>query len=494
MLEEFDNVIIGAGAGGLAMTLFLAKASRGKTLLIEKSPKVGGALGCFEKKGYRLDAGFHFAGGMQDGGIFDEILKMFGIRDRITPLFLNPDKANRFHFADKKQTVDFPYGLERLQTKLKDQFPSEHSAIEKYFKDITEIIGKTPTLSIETIHTPPPPIQEDSITFESYIKSITSNQVLRETLNALVMCHGSAPSEISLADNARLCYGFYESIATLEGGGSALVNAFLDEMKNYDIEIATSDEIATITDIKEKKARKLILKSGREISSDTVVFTIPPASLAAILPEKAFPPAFFKRIGDYEYTPGFFTLFAAIDEDVIPCNPDSITSLYPICDINSLSLPGWKGPGALAILHSKSGTTNILTAFEPLYWDTVSKWEDSSVGKRSEDYYRWKQEKTEEIIARITEHFPSYKNKLKVITASTPLTYRDYLHHYHGAAYGIKQKVGQFNLMGQLRIRNIYVAGQSAILPGVLGTIMASLLVAKNILGTEKFIKTLKQS
>ena len=492
MSEKYDNVIVGAGAGGVAMALFLAQAG-GKTLIIEKASSPGGALGSFYHKGYRLDAGFHFAGALQNGGIFDDILKMFGIRDKINPIFLDKNTANKFHFTKSGKTVNFPYGLERLKKSLKEQFKTETTAIDKYFSDIDSIVRRTPTLRLETLHLTPEIIPEDSITFQSYLKSITDNPLLRESLNALVMCHGSAPSEISLADNARLCQGFYESICTLEDGGSSLVNAFLDELKKYNVEIICSDEIVELADIKEKKVGRLILKSGREIEPGVTVFTINPQSVIDLLPKNSFPPAFFKRVENFESTPGFFTVFASLDNKVHPEDAGSITSLYPIDDIDTLSLPGWHKPGALAIMHSKSGKENIVTAFEPIYWDRVSQWSDSVIGSRPPEYYEWKNKKTEEILNRISSCFPSYKNKLNHITSATPLTYRDYLNHYNGAAYGIKQKINQFNLIGQLRVRNIFVAGQSAILPGVLGTIMASLLVAKNIIGPEKFIQQIQQ-
>jgi all-trans-retinol 13,14-reductase len=492
MSEKYDNVIVGAGAGGVAMALFLAQAG-GKTLIIEKASSPGGALGSFYHKGYRLDAGFHFAGALQNGGIFDDILKMFGIRDKINPIFLDKNTANKFHFTKSGKTVNFPYGLERLKKSLKEQFKTETTAIDKYFSDIDSIVRRTPTLRLETLHLTPEIIPEDSITFQSYLKSITDNPLLRESLNALVMCHGSAPSEISLADNARLCQGFYESICTLEDGGSSLVNAFLDELKKYNVEIICSDEIVELADIKEKKVGRLILKSGREIEPGVTVFTINPQSVIDLLPKNSFPPAFFKRVENFESTPGFFTVFASLDNKVHPEDVGSITSLYPIDDIDTLSLPGWHKPGALAIMHSKSGKENIVTAFEPIYWDRVSQWSDSAIASRPPEYYEWKNKKTEEILNRISSCFPSYKNKLNHITSATPLTYRDYLNHYNGAAYGIKQKINQFNLIGQLRVRNIFVAGQSAILPGVLGTIMASLLVAKNIIGPEKFIQQIQQ-
>ncbi len=491
MQKKYRNVIIGAGAGGLAMALFLAKAG-GKTLLIEKAAVPGGALGSFNHKGYRLDAGFHFAGALQDGGIFDEILKMFNIRNQINPIFLDSDAANKFNFTNSSKTVNFPYGLERLKTSLDAQFPGETQAIHRYFADINSIVERTPTLHIKTLHIVPDMIPEDSITFKDYLNSITDSILLKESLNALVMCHGSAPSEISLADNARLCYGFYESICTLEGGGASLVNAFLLELKKYDVDIICSEEIAKLADIKDKRVGRIILKSGAEIELESLIFTINPKSVVDILPERSFPPAFFSRVNNFEDTPGFFTVFATLDDSAPLQDAESITSLYPIDDIDRLSLPGWEKPGALAIMHSKSDKKNIVTAFEPLYWSTVSKWKDSSLGNRPEGYIKWKTKKTDEILNRITDQFPSYRGKLHLIAAATPLTYRDYLYHHNGAAYGIKQKINQFNLIGQLRIRNIFVAGQSAILPGVLGTIMASILVAKSIVGPDKFEKIIK--
>jgi len=484
--KKVDSIVVGAGAGGLAMALFMAQAGK-KTILIEKATHPGGALGSFKKSSFNLDAGFHFTGGLQDGGIFDSILKLFDVRDMIRPLFLNPDAANIFHFPASGKTIEFPYEINHITAKLKSYFPGENSAIETYFATVKRICDNTPTLHIDTLHVTPKSIKEDFVTLQDFLDSLTDNKLLKEVLNALVMCHGSAPSEISMADNSRLCQGFYESICTIAGGGASLVNAFMKKLSDYDVEIITSDQIVEMADIKNKRVGRFILHSGIELESDICVFTIPPASILKLLPKENFPPAFFNRVESFEDTPGFFTIFAALDTDTAPVCSGSITSLYPVDDINALSLPGWKGPGALAMMHSKSGKNNILTAFEPMYWEQVKQWGHTTTGARPKDYKLWKNDKTNEIISRITDCFPSYKGKLDLITSSTPLTYRDYLYHHHGAAYGIKQKVYQYNLFGPLRLKNLFVAGQSAILPGVLGTIMASLLLGRNIIGQAQF-------
>jgi phytoene dehydrogenase-like protein len=69
------------------------------------------------------------------------------------------------------------------------------------------------------------------------------------------------------------------------------------------------------------------------------------------------------------------------------------------------------------------------------------------------------------------------------------LTFRDYLNSPCGSAYGIMQKVGQYGLFGRLPGRNLYAAGQSALLPGVLGAMMSGLFVARQMVGKDEFDK-----
>ena len=69
-----------------------------------------------------------------------------------------------------------------------------------------------------------------------------------------------------------------------------------------------------------------------------------------------------------------------------------------------------------------------------------------------------------------------------MMDAASPLTFRDYLNSPDGSAYGVKQKIGQFNLFGRLPLRNTYAAGQSALLPGLVGAMMSSFILARKLL------------
>jgi all-trans-retinol 13,14-reductase len=56
-----------------------------------------------------------------------------------------------------------------------------------------------------------------------------------------------------------------------------------------------------------------------------------------------------------------------------------------------------------------------------------------------------------------------------------------------GSAYGIKQKIGQFNVVGRLPLKNLYAAGQSAVLPGIIGSMMSSFIVGRNMMGKDRY-------
>ena len=487
-MESYDSVVVGGGAGGLSMALLLALGGR-KVALVEKAPRVGGALGSFESKGYKLDAGFHFTGGLQEGGIFDSLLKVLGVRGLIEADFLDEGTANIFNFEAEGREIEFPYGMANIARRLKALFPGEGNAIGRYFDTVGKICMATPSLDARTMHLPMQAVDEDYISLQDYLDGLSENRLLKETLKAFVMCHGTAPSEISMAGNARLCQGFYESVGRISCGGGALVDALAGKLEKLGVQIITSDAVISVADVRDRLAGRILLASGKELKIGECIFTVPPRAVASCLPKEGFPPAFFQRCESYENTPGFFTVFLSTEGEPSSRIKDSVYSFYPETNIDRLSLPGRGGPGALALVHSRCDKGNVLTAFEPMYWEQVQGWEDSVTGERPESYLSWKQDKTDEIAGRIESRFPEYRGRLKLISSASPLTYRDYLNHERGSAYGVKQKIGQYNLFGQLRVRNIFAAGQSAVLPGVLGTIIASFLVARTILGDEKFAR-----
>jgi phytoene dehydrogenase-like protein len=91
------------------------------------------------------------------------------------------------------------------------------------------------------------------------------------------------------------------------------------------------------------------------------------------------------------------------------------------------------------------------------------------------------------MVERIYQACPEYRGNLHVLDSASTLTYRDWLHSPTGAAYGIKQKTRQLNLVGRLPLANLFAAGQSSILPGVVGAMMSAFVVCRSLLGISSY-------
>jgi all-trans-retinol 13,14-reductase len=127
-----------------------------------------------------------------------------------------------------------------------------------------------------------------------------------------------------------------------------------------------------------------------------------------------------------------------------------------------------------------------VTALEVAFTETTQQWSGTKLKRRPAEYAEYKRLRTESVVGRMYQHLPACR-EMRVIDSASTLTYRDYLHSPDGSAYGIRQKIGQFNVAGRLPLANLYAAGQSALLPGVLGAMTSSLFVCRSILGRDVF-------
>ena len=133
-MSRYDSIVAGSGASGLTAALLLALNGR-KVLLLERSPHIGGSLARFRRQGVPFDTGFHFTGGMVEGGLMRRMLEVLGIFDAVQPVFLSEQRTHRFVFEDRNWSFDLPAGLAGLRRALKQQFPGEGQAVDRYVWD-----------------------------------------------------------------------------------------------------------------------------------------------------------------------------------------------------------------------------------------------------------------------------------------------------------------------------------------------------------------------
>jgi all-trans-retinol 13,14-reductase len=488
-METYDFVVVGSGASGLTAALLLAMSGK-KTLLLEKEPRLGGSLSRFRRQGVPFDTGFHFTGGLADGGLLADMLKILGIRDRITPAFLPKEDATRFIFEKDDLSFSLPYGIKQTESRLLEYFPGEKAGITEYLKRVRSVCDRTASMSLSHTITVTEWLDEDFISLQEVLDELIGNAHLQTLLSGFSMCYGVRPKEISFANHARICLFLYESVARVEGGGQAFVQAFQEKLDELGVHTLCDRRIESCADLRDRHAHRFVLNSGEEIAFEKCILTIHPKEILKILPGKLLSPAFLSRVGDFESSIGFFGIFGATERPSAKEDYSrSIVSLFPSTDVNEMLSPALERDSALVILQSPEEVDGracyAVSALEPSAFENVAQWKNSRRGRRPQSYLDYKRERADRILERMDSVIP--RSKFRLLDTASVLTFRDYLHTPDGSAYGVKQKMGQFNLIGKLPVRNMYAAGQSSILPGVLGAMMSSFLVIRSVLGKESF-------
>ncbi len=495
-MKKYDDIVVGSGISGLTMTLLLAMSGH-RVLLLEKNPHIGGSLARFTKRGISFDTGFHFTGGLHEGGILSDVLMFLGIRDFIEPVYYTDTFKNQFVFEAAGRSFEHPSGIENIKRQFKGYFPGEANAIDRYFEKVLSVCQRSPSLNIHENNITFPNLDEDYVSLDAVLKDMTSNGLLRGLLSSFAMCYGVRPEEMSFANHSRMMLSFYESFACVKDGGDAFVKAFQKKFTEYDVDIRCGSFITELADIRDTKVGRFILNTGEEIESDTCVFTIHPKEILRVLPAKHFSKAFADRIGSFESSVGFFSVFATIKPGARDPYPDAgVTSLFPIEDVNRLLDPLYKGEPAVVIIRSSGhdAAGKALCILEPSHSAHVIAWNDSRRGNRPGEYLHYKKQRIEAIRDHVCGVYPAYRESLDFVDAASMLTFKEYLNSPDGSAYGIKQKMGQFNLIGKLPLHNLYAAGQSSLLPGITGAMMSSLIVGRAVVGKEQYGRLLDRT
>jgi phytoene dehydrogenase-like protein len=500
-MKKYDDIVVGSGISGMTLALLLGLNGR-SVLLLEKSSRIGGSMARFYKGGIPFDTGFHFTGGFYRNGTLHDMLTTLGIADLIRPIYLKDEKNNRFVIEEEEAAYELPTGYQATIAAMKEYFPSDARAIDRYFEKVKSVCLRTVGMDLRNITLSPGLLEEDFVSLDEVLDGLTDNRILKGLLAGYSMCYGVKPAEISFANHSRVSYGLYESVARVEDGGDAFIDAFEKRAAELDIEVRTESHIAECVDVRDNMVGRFVLNTREEVSCEHCIFTIHPREILKILPRRHLSKAFIDRVSDFESSMGMFSVYGVVErsgsaEWAEEGFGPSILSLFPTVDLNRLLDPEHQGDQALVVMRNLERVGGevypVVNACEVSFVEHVEAWKDSKLGDRPAGYLEYKERRLERIRDRIISAYPEYRHSLKILDAASPLTLRDYLNSPDGSAYGVKQKLGQFNLFGKLPLRNTYAAGQSSLLPGLVGAMMSSFIVGRSIVGKEDYGNFLRQ-
>lgn len=491
-MKTYDHIVVGSGASGLTATLLLALSGR-KVLLVEKAPRPGGSLVRFRIQGVPFDTGFHFTGGLTPNGLLRRMLNVLGLADAVEPVFMAAERSHQFVFEREGRVVEQPCGIGEFRRKLKDEFSGDQAAVDRYFDMVARVYLATASTDISRLGEYSGPLEEECVSLKEVLDGLTDNTLLKGVFSAMGMCYGVKPSEVSFASHSRVCYDMYESTARFRDGGDALIKAFEDQFKTLDVEVRCSSWVAEFREASDGRIGRAVLNTGDEIAFESAVLTIHPRQILELLPRRCISKAFVERVKSFEPSVGFFTVYGTLEGEDKSDFGSSIVSLFPTTDFDALLDPGYCHEQALVIVGNREIVggvpCRVATILEPSFPQAVAQWVNTSTGDRPVGYTAYKQERVAAILKHLERYDRHYGGSFRMLGAASMLTYRDYLHSFDGSAYGVKQKLGQYNLIGRLPIRSLYVAGQSALLPGLAGAMMSAFIVIRSMLGKDKLAR-----
>lgn len=524
--DNIDVIVIGSGLGGLSCAAILAKAGK-KVLVLEQHDQAGGCCHTFIEKGFEFDVGIHYVGEVAN--------------NTLTHTYMNQITEGQLGFAEVNEVIDqvelgtgenrtthrVVKGRENFKEQLKKDFPDEHKAIDKFFKDtkhcrriypqtfmlkmiplwLAKFVIKT---GIINLLTDLPKYAKMSV--KEYVEDLTENERLRAVLSYSFGDYGTQPREAPFLMQAILFQHYFNGGYYPIGGASEIAFNIIPVIEKTGGKVLVRANVTDILVDDDNKAQGVKVSKGGEefkIYAPTVV------SAAGIIntyknmiPDNvSVKPALENIVSKVESGIGAISIFVGLDgtnEELNLTNTNTWSFSNPKLDegfdefknlskeevgksdipLLFISFPSTKDPTWNERFPGKSNCTVVTLANFKWFED----WEKERVMKRGEDYEEIKMRLAEKAWEQTLRFYPQLKDKRAYFDVGTPLTNQFYIGSPKGEIYGIDHTTKRFNplVSAELRpatpISGLYLTGQDITSCGFTGTLYAGLLTSCVIL------------
>ena len=276
MTERKSAVIIGAGIGGIATAIYLAKNGYNVSVF-EKNSTAGGRCGQLIREGHRFDLG---ATMLMMPGTYREIFESLGI-----PLFekneINPLKNLYNIYFDNNDVLTFTTDKEKMQLQLERIEPGSYAKSQKYVRDgykifqigMSKLIGRNFDNIFQFANFRNIGMLIKLKTYISnwrYVKKFFRDTHLRMAYTFQNIYVGQSPFDspalFSMVPAAELTEGSFFP----KGGMYTIVENLVSEAHSSGVRFHFNRPVKKIK-VTAKKAESIILEDDTEINADIIV-------------------------------------------------------------------------------------------------------------------------------------------------------------------------------------------------------------------------------
>ena len=502
---EFDNIIIGSGAGGLAAAICLARAGQ-TVLVLEQHDVPGGWCHSFYLNGHRFSPGVHYIGGLGAGQSTSALYGGLGIANDLVFFRMNP--AGYEHCWIGSERIDIPADFEKLYESLSARFPNEKKGLRKYLtitRNVSTQLTLIPemkgfwshlTIPWKTRHLGKYGLFSLKRVLDWHIK----DPLLKKVLTVQCGDHGLPPGKASFPFHCAVTDHYSNGGFYPKGGGGAIVKAMTSAVKKHGGEIRTGQSVKNILleGTEKKRAVGVELKNGDRIYAKRIISNADPSkTYLDLIGESNISRKLSDQLNKTKYSCSCLMLFLTVDMDLRKAgldsgniwvmadnDPDEAFKDQLRIDIDSgeefpslfISCTTIKDP------TSFDGRYHTLEVVTFVNHQSFDKFKDN---RQSPEYASYKERLTEKLITSLEKVLPGVGSKIVQKELGTPMTNMFYINSTDGNVYGTEKsfwQIGAFAFKSKSEIENLYLCGASILSNGVAGATYSGVQTAAQIL------------
>ena len=506
-MPDFDTIVIGSGAGGLAAAVALSNAGQ-RVLVLEQHDLPGGWCHSFWLDGFRFSPGVHYVGGLREGGGLRAVLEGLGVGGDIAFYEMNPDGYD--HVVVAGERFDIPAGRDRFEERLTDRFPREAANIRRLFARMLAVdreMGRLQSLRGPASLLGLPFKAPNALRFgwrsaASIIRGSVTDPFLRAILEVRAGDHGMCPTRVPFAQHVAVEAHYWDGAWYPKGGGAAFPRALLKRLRANGGELRVRTRVRRVV-LDARRAVGVELENGDVVRADRVISNADAwTTYGQLVGDEHLSERLRRRVKRLEPSLSALSLFLGVEMDVRAAGIDSgnfwvlpnadVSGAYRFAERGDLH-----GDGELPALFVTSptvkdprpnaGDRHSIEAFTFVPYDPFSGWAGSETGARDAEYASFKAALTERMLSAVERVVPGVRECATLCELGTPLTNAHYVNAHRGNLYGTAKtltQLGPFAMPLVTEIDGLYHCGASTIAHGVLGALFSGLVTAGRVLKT----------